>query len=121
MAPAITFQHEDTFGFDAGGTTKGKTNSVEDDTGVFRLTSECHPQLNLNFIQIPKYLDGVTLYADDIFRYLVPEARGVNFLTCGAEFHFNKNFGFTFSYKIGRDAPAFKKVDTFNFGFSGQL
>jgi hypothetical protein len=128
----ITFVHEETLGFDGGGTTKGTTTGVENQTGVFRLVGEFHPKLTFNTSsifatatgigsEIGDRIKSIDIYADDIVRYLAPEARGVNFLSTGIDVNFNEDFGVTFYYKIGRDAPVFQKVESFNFGLTGSF
>lgn len=120
----ISYQHELTFGFDAGGTTRGSATGLEDSTSVFRLMFEFHPQLNIhgpNGNLIPGLLKSISVYGDDTARYLATVNRGVNYLTSGVDFHITDNLAVSFYYKVGRTTPDFQKVESVNFGLSGSM
>jgi hypothetical protein len=119
--PLVALEHEENAGFDLGLTTRGKADSLENQSIIFRLDAEVGPKLDLNFIKIAGILNGVSIYADDTFRGLMPEERIANFLNTGVAFNLSNNFGFTIYYKVGRDAPTFQKVESFNFGISGKM
>jgi len=119
----LGFWHEESLGFDAGGTTRGQTKSLESDNGVFRLVAHVRPEVRLNFLRgvIPFNPKNVSLYADDTFMFLTTENRGVNFLTTGVNVDMTDNVGIQVYYKVGRAEPVFQKVESINVGLSAKF
>ena len=65
-------------------------------------------------------MNEVAIFADETFYYLPLEnqRKRNNFFTSGIEFKFTPNLGFGITYKNGRSAPKFNKINTLQ-GFVG--
>jgi hypothetical protein len=118
---SIGFIHEESFGADVGGTTRGVSNStLESDNTVGRLVVHFRPELRLNFLKgfVPK---GVSVYGDDTFNYLISSRRPANFVQAGVNLQFTDNLGLQFFYKEGEAPPQFNKVESINVGITAKF
>jgi len=78
-----------------------------------RIAPRARAEVYLTRAQRPKATTPF-FYVDD-FAYFLPLQSGGpvhNFLIVGLQFPFNDNVSLGFSYKVGRDAPEFQKIET---------
>jgi hypothetical protein len=129
----LKFGWAPTLGVDLGGTTHDTVPIVKPKPGskpasppletrepVCRLVAGVHPTLGFDYLKLltNNTIEDSSLYLDDTFYVLVPESRAVNIFSSGLNIGFNKTASLDFYYKIGRDAPTFRKVESFNIGLS---
>jgi len=109
----IQFQWRPFFSIDAGHTFR-RGNSEETEDTILRLIPRVRTRIDLQFLRQWLNLHEVSIFADNTFYYLPLEKvrKRNNFFTSGIEFNFTPNLGFGLTYKNGRSAPKFEKINT---------
>lgn len=92
----------------------------EQESTLLRLAPRLHGQILLDGLRRALNLASVHLFADDtlVLTPLEEGRRAHNFLVAGLELRMSENFGLAFTYKNGRPAPRFERVETFGGGLS---
>jgi hypothetical protein len=111
--PPVQFQWRPFFRVDVGHTFRRGTSAERQDT-ILRLVPRVRTVLNLQFLRRALNMDDVNIFADNTFYYLPLEnnKKRKNFFTSGIEFNFSPNLGIGLTYKTGRSAPKFEKINT---------
>lgn len=109
----VQFQWRPFFTLDVGHTYRRGT-SEEREATILRLVPRVRARLDLQFLRRALNLNSVAIFADDTFYHLPLEKqrKNNNFFTSGIEFNFTPNLGFGLTYKSGRSAPQFEKINT---------
>lgn len=109
----VQFQWRPFFRIDAGHTMRRGVSEEAEDT-IFRLVPRVRARLDLHFLRQALNMNNVAVFADDTFYYLPLEnvRKRNNFFMSGIEFNFTPNLGFGLTYKNGRSAPKFEKINT---------
>ena len=109
----LQFQWRPFFSIDAGHTFRRGTSEEREDS-ILRLVPRVRTRVDLQFIRQWLNLNEVAIFADETFYYLPLEnqRKRNNFFTSGIEFKFTPNVGFGLTYKNGRSAPKFEKINT---------
>lgn len=112
-AKPIQFQWRPSFRIDAGHTFR-RGDSEETEESILRLVPRARARLDLQFLRQWLNMNEVAVFADNTFYYLPLEngRKRNNFFTSGIEFNFTPNLGFGLTYKNGRSAPKFEKINT---------
>ena len=109
----LQFQWRPFFSVDAGHTFR-RGNSEEREDTILRLVPRVRARVDLQFLRQWLNMNEVAIFADETFYYLPLEnqRKRNNFFTSGIEFKFTPNVGFGLTYKNGRAAPKFEKINT---------
>lgn len=109
----LQFQWRPFFNLDAGHTFR-RGDSEERENTILRLVPRVRARVDLQFLRQWLNMSEVAIFADETFYYLPLEnrRRRNNFFTSGIEFNFTPNLGFGLTYKNGRSAPKFEKINT---------
>lgn len=112
-ANPIQFQWRPSFRIDAGHTYR-RGDSEETEETILRFVPRVRMRVDLQFLRQWLNMREVAIFADDTFFYLPREnvRKRNNFFTSGIEFNFTENLGFGLTYKNGRSAPKFQKINT---------
>ena len=111
------------FGIEGGPTLDERADASDEEAPELRLYAHVKAQLELAFLQKGLNLYGPPiLFVDEKGWYLptVGDGAGVgrNLFIAGAEVPLGENVGFQVAYTVGRDAPQFDKVETFEAGLT---
>jgi hypothetical protein len=109
----LQFQWRPFFSIDAGHTFRRGDSEEREDT-ILRLVPRVRARVDLQFLRQWLNMNEVAIFADETFYYLPLEnqRKRNNFFTSGIEFKFTPNVGFGLTYKNGRSAPKFEKINT---------